>query len=283
MLEPRLGAGHPGRVADEIAECLRDPGHRREIERGPAAVGGVDDLVAQVVKLPRDAGSHPAGSEHLAVLGRRRRQARGGHPTPLARQGGIEHGGCVGEVGGVPTGGQTVQRGVHGEADDPNLSVQVDQHVLRHHPAVVEPGVVGACQAVGDLADDPRGSARLQGLVGCEHVVERGPLPPLVDDVAEVVGLVGVEHAQQPPVVVGRRTPCCRHQALGPLVGPGDEVYGDRSVQDLVVGQPEATACALGEQVVETVAAGEEVAGVDGVRHREPPSPNSRRRWSHSS
>ena len=129
-------------------------------------------------------------------------------------------------------------------------------------------------QAVGHLGDDPRGAAGLQRAVVGQHDVERGPLAPLVDDVAEVVELLGVQHAQQPGVEVGGDVAGRLEQPGGARVVARDEVDRHVPVQDRVVGAPEAAALALGEQVVEAVARGEDLAGVDRVRHRSP-----RSRW----
>ena len=95
-------------------------------------------------------------------------------------------------------------------------------------------------------------------------------MPPLVDDVAATVLDVGVEHPQQAPV--GDRTGGARgvEEVLGALVTGRQQVDRDRSVQDLVVGAPEAPAAGLGEQVVETVAVGEDVTGLHGPGHRSP-------------
>ncbi len=117
-----------------------------------------------------------------------------------------------------------------------------------------------------------------------QHDVERRPLAPLVDDEAEVVEPLGVQDAQQSGVEVGSDVAGRLQESLGPRVVAGDEVHGDVPVQHGVVGAPEAAALALGEQVVEAVARGEDLAGVDRVRHR---SPRSRRlpagRWTTSS
>ena len=56
-------------------------------------------------------------------------------------------------------------------------------------------------------------------------------------------------------------------QARGPRVVARDEVHRHVPVQHRVVGPPEPAARALGEQVVEAVARGEDLAGVDRVGH----------------
>ena len=163
----------------------------------------VDDLVAEGVEGARDAGPDPPGTQHGTVVGGRVGELRGGDARPLAGEGGVQQGGDVDEVGRAAAGRQAVERRVDPEADDADLAVVVDQDVLGDQAAVRQPGVVGQGQAVGHLGDDPRGAARLQRAVVGQHDVERGPLAPLVDDVAEVVELLGVQHAQQPGVEVG--------------------------------------------------------------------------------
>ena len=165
-----------------------------------------------------------------------------------------------------------MQRRVDRKAQDPDLAVEVDQHVRRDHAAVLETRLVGTSEALGDLGGDPGGAPGLEGSAALQHDVEGGPLAPLVHDVAAVVALIGVEHPQQTPVVIRRRPSRRCHQPLGALVVGRDEVDGDRAVQHLVVSQPEATARTLGQQVVEAVAASKEVARMGGVRHSAPPS-----------
>ncbi len=275
------GLPHAGGVADVVAQHLGDDRGGHTGVGGPA---GVDDLVAEGVEGAGDAGPDPPRSQHGAVVGGRGGELRGGDARPLAGEGGVQQGGGVDEVGRPSTGRQAVEGGVHPEADDPDLSVVVDQDVLGDQPSVRQPGGVRQGEAVGHLGDDPRGAARLQRSVVGQHDVERGPLAPLVDDEAEVVEPLGVQDAQQAGVEVGGHVAGRLQESLGPRVVAGDEVHGDVPVQDGVVGAPEAAALALGEQVVEAVARGEDLAGVDRVRHR---SPRSRRlpagRWTTSS
>ena len=107
------------------------------------------------------------------------------------------------------------------------------------------PSLVAGGDRGGDLGRPARppgaGPAARRG----EHDVERVAGAPLVDDVAEPVGAVGVEHPQQPPVVDGRGAPRRLEQRRRPLVVLGDDVEGDVALEHPVVGTPEPAAPAL--------------------------------------
>ena len=138
------------------------------------------------------------------------------------------------------------------------------------------PTSCAAAATAGGLGDQPGGPARTEGSVAGEQDVQRGPGPPLVDDVAEPADAVGVEHPQDPAVRDGGRQAGRLEQPVGALVVVGDHVHGDVPLQDLVLGPPEATAAALVEEVGHQVATGEDVARPQlresvGLAH--PPAP----------
>ena len=93
------------------------------------------------------------------------------------------------------------------------------------------------------------------------------PEPHSLTTKADAVGLVGVQHPQQPAVQHRGGHPGRLEQAGGPLVVGVDHVQGDVALQHPVMGTPEPAAPALGEQVDQSVAVGEDVTGPDGVRH----------------
>ncbi len=275
--EHRLG--HAGGVADDLGE---EVGHAAGGGGGVAdlavAAGlvAVQHLVAQAVERAGDAGPHLARAQHHAVL------ARGGGddgarlPGPTGREAAVEQAGEVGEVaverlGGVRARGvgqgDAVQGGVDAEPDEPDAAAPVDQHVLGVEPAVGDAGGVGDRDRVGDLGDDPGRHPRSERGTPGHHDVERGAPPPLVDDVADLVGDVGVEHAQRPPVEDGRGATRGGHQRGRAVVVGADHVDRHVTFQHPVVGPPEATVAALGEEVDQPVAVAEDVTGPGGVRH----------------
>ena len=228
---------------------------------------GVEHLVAERVQHPRDTGAHAARAQDRAVHLRCRRNRRLRHAGPLAGEGAVEQAGEVDLVDLGASGGQPAQRRVDAEADQAHLSVLVDEHVLRRQAAVRQPGVVRLREAVGDLADQPRGPSGSQRPLPADQDVERLALAPLVDDVAAAVGELGVEHPEQPPVDDRAGASCGLEEGRGALVVAGQQVHRHRTVQDEVVGTPEAASSALGEEVVEPVAAGEHVTGLHRCRH----------------
>ena len=158
-------------------------------------------------------------------------------------------------------GGQAVQGGVDGEADQPDRAVGVDQDVLGHQASVGDLGVVGEGEGVGDLGHDPgRDGGGERAAVG-EQDVEAGARAPLVDHEAALGRLVDVEHPEHPAVEHGGRGAGGLAQQRCPLVVAGDDVDRDVALEHRVEGAPEPTALALGEQVGQSVPVGEHVAG----------------------
>lgn len=139
--------------------------------------------------------------------------------------------------------------------DAPLLACAVEQDVLGRESAVGHPGLVGGGDDAGHLRADPGRPARAERPVPGEQGVQRGARAPLVDDVALPVAPVGVEHAQDPPVVDRGRQPRGLEQSLGALVVLADDVHRDMPLEHLVLGAPEPTTPTLVEQVSYEVAA----------------------------
>ncbi len=219
-----------------------------------------------------DARADPPRSQDLAVLAR-----GGGHdgarlPAPARGQGAVEEAGEVGDVVTRLDVRDAVQGGVDAQADDPHPSGAVDEDVLGVEPAVGDPGAVGGGDRAGDLGDQPGRAARAERPGAGRDDVERGTPAPLVDDVADLVGDVGVEDTQDPGVQDGRRASRGGHQVLGPWVVGADDVDRHVPLEHPVVGPPEPAVAALAEEVHEPVAVGEDVPGPGRVRHQTPSS-----------
>ena len=267
------GGVRPGEVADVVVEQVAD---RAGAEVGPGAAGGVlgvEHLVAEGVEHPRDAGTHAPRAQHLAVhLGSRRDGGLGG-AGPLAGQRAVEQAGEVDLVDAGPTGRQAAQRGVHPEADDADLAVLVDQHVLRHEAAVGQAGGVRLGHRVRDLGDQPGRPARRQRTLAGDEDVEGVALAPLVHDVAAPACRLGVEHPEQPSVHDGASAARGLEDGASSLVVGGEQVHGHGPVEDQVVRAPEPAGPVLRQEVVEAVALGEHVTGLHRRRHRSPAFP----------
>ena len=260
-----LGAGE---VADIGVELVGE-GARGEVLGRVAAVG-VEALVAEGVELSGDSGAHAPRAEHCAVVLGRGRQRGARDPRPLPGQRAEEQGDEVDLVDTDTARRQAVEGGVNTEADDPDLSVLVDQDVLGSQATVRQTRGVRLGDAVGHLRDQHRGAPGSQRTLADQEVVERLAAAPLVDDVAAPVLDVGVEDAQQPAIGDRSGRPGGAEQRLGAVVVGLQDVDRDGSVQHLVVGAPEASAPRLGEQVVEAVAVGEDVTGLHGPGHGSP-------------
>lgn len=176
-------------------------------------------------------------------------------------------------VVGLP-GGRPVQGGLDAEADDPDLAVLVDQYVLGPQPVVGGARGVRAGDRVGYLGDHPGGAQRAERVVGLHHQVERQALAPLVHDVAEAGGEVGVEDAQVAAVAKTGRATGGIEQCGGPLVVGVEQVHRHRTLENGVLGAPEPATVGLAEEVDHLVAPGQEVTGADRGGHV-PPAPSS--------
>ncbi len=187
---PHLGGGHPGGVADELAQGVADAARGGQVE-GAARVRsrpggvGVEDGVAQRVEHPGHARPDLPRAQHPAVRVRGGLDQRRGDARPAGGEGGVQVRGEVGDVGGDPPERQAVQRGVDGEPDDAHRAGAVDEDVLRDQPAVRDPRGVGDLQGPGDLRDHPRGAAGGERSLVGEQDVQRDAGGPLVDDVAQ--------------------------------------------------------------------------------------------------
>ena len=291
----RLGVRESGRVAHELAQRVADAarGGQVEVAAGvrprPRGVG-VEHRVAERVEHPRDAGPDLPRPQHPAVRVRRGLDDGRRGAGPAGGQGGVQEPGQPGDVVRHPSGRQPVEGRVDGEADHPHRPGAVDEDVLGDQAPVGDPGRVRDLERARHLADQPGGPARGQRTVVGQQDVERDARRPLVDDEAErgavarglVGGLVDVEDPQQAAVHHARGRPGRLAQQARPLVVGADDVHRDRPVQRGVVRPVEEAATALVEQVDQLVAAGQDVAGADRVRHGPPPRPRigcAHRRW----
>ena len=179
----------------------------------------------------------------------------------------VEQSGEIDDVDLLAARGESVQSGLHAEADDPDLTGLVDQHVLRRQPAVGDSGGVREGDRVGYLGDQPGRAPRAERPGTGHQDVERDPGAPLVDDVADAVAGLGVQDPEDPAVQDGGRGPGRLQQPGRAFVLGIDHVDGDVPFEHPVVGTPEASALALGEQVDQSIATGEDLTGPDRVRH----------------
>ena len=233
--------------------------------------------VADRVEGARHACADLAGSERATRLARCGRHGRAGHPRPPTGQGGVEDAGEVDHVGLalVELAVQRVRRprSLEGRVDDvPDQlhgSGMGDEHRLRVQPTVGDALRVASGDRLGDLAGQP-GRARGWQRALLEHQVERDAVTPLVDHPGDAVVVGAVEHAEQVRVGDRRGDAGGIEQVGRPCVGARHRVDRHAAGQDRVGGPPEPGTLAVGEQVVEAVAPGEDAAGTDRAGHRGP-------------
>ena len=257
------------RVADVVAERRGDL--VGALERDRRVRPGVEHPVADRVEGTGDAGAHLARAHDAAVVAGRLGDARPLGAGPPSRQRGVEQRGEVVHVGLVVAQRRlalgdgllpAVQHPVDDEADQLDRPGLGDHHVLGDQPAVGDAVGVRGGDRVRDLLDQPRGPARRQRPLE-EHLVERDPVAPLVDDVDDAVLLGGVEHAQEVAVGDGGGRAGGGEQPLGPGVRGVDHVHRDAPGQDQVRGPPELGAVGLGDEVLEPEPSGEHGAMPD--------------------
>jgi hypothetical protein len=210
--------------------------------------------------LPRAA--QPAGvvrcRSHLAGLGAR--------PAPGER--GVQQGG---HAAGVPGGGlgsvgaaEPVHGGVDGEPGHLDLAVRGAQDVLGGQAEVGQPLLVCGLQRARHL------QRQVTGLVGRQHPAlqqrgEVGRRHPLAHHVDHAVGLVGVEHAQEPRIGDGGGPPGGAEHPLGTGVVPLQQADADGSVQQLVLGAPVGGVLGAPDLLVEPVAVDQPGARLERV------------------
>ncbi len=237
------------------------------VGRRPAGALEMQHLVAERVQRPRHPGAHPPRPEHPAVMRGSRSHRRPGRARPLRGECAVEEPGQVGDVDLLSVGRQPVQRGLDAEPDDPDLAGLVDQYVLRGEPPVGDARVVRAGDRVGHLGHQPGRSPRAERPGAGHQDVEGDARAPLVDDVADPVADLRVEHPEDPSVEDGGRTPRRLQQTRRAIVLRVDHVQRDVTFEHPVVGAPEPTPLALGEQVDQSITTGEDLTGPDRVRH----------------
>ena len=244
--------------------------------------------------LPRSRTSRIPLARGLSSSSHRSSRPRG---TPARTWRGRSTRPCVSGARGTPDGETPAQRPVSVACSSPARSTtswcgspggmpcsaaSTQKPMIRTDPALSSSTFSGdsrpwatpcACAAAIESATSLTSQAPRRGdsgpLLG-EHDVERGAGAPLVDDEAEVVDPLGVEHPQDPLVQDRRRAAGRLEQQLGARVVGRDHVQRDVPLEDPVVRAPEPAAPALAEQVDQPVPVGEHVAGPGRVRHRAP-------------
>ena len=273
-----LGLGvHPGGrercgecgVADVVGECGRDLVCRLDRHRVLRGLL-VQHPLADGVQRARDSRAYLSRTQRSARLTRRLGYGGPGDAGPAAGECGVQDPGEVDHVG-LAVVDLAVQRvmgtgdlegGVHDVPDQLDGAGMRDQHGLGVEPSVGDALGVPGGDRLGHLAGQP-GGARGRKRPALEHQVQRDAVAPLVHDPGDAVPVVAVEHPQQVRVGDGRRDPCRLEQVRSPWVITGYGVDRHAARQDRVRGAPEPCAGALGEQVVEAVAVGEDGPGSD--------------------
>ena len=264
------------RIADVVGEGRGDLVRGLDRQR---VLGGllVQHPLADHVEGARHPGAdltRPEGTTRLAGCGRHGRAGDAGPPTG---QGGVEDAGEVDHVclALVQLAVQRVRRswslegGVDDVPDQLHCSGVGDEHRLRVQPTVGDALRVAGGDGLGDLTGEPGRARGRQGAL-LQHQVERDAVTPLVDHPGDAVVVGAVEDAEQVRVGDRRRDAGGLEQVRRSFVGARHRVDRHAARQDRVRGPPEAGAVALGEQVVEPVAPGEDGAGADRAGHRGP-------------
>ena len=210
------------------------------------------------------------GRSGLTRLTRRLGYGGPGDAGPASGECGVQDPGEVDHVGLAVVdlavqrvlGAGDLEGGVHDVPDQLDGASVRDQHGLGVEPSVGDALGVPGRDRLGHLAGQP-GGARGRKRAALEHQVQRDAVAPLVHDPGDAVPVVAVEHPQQVRVGDGRRDPGRLEQVRCPRVVTGYGVDRHAARQDRVRGAPEPCAGALGEQVVEAVAVGEDGPGSD--------------------
>ena len=261
-----------------VAEVVGQRG--RDLVRGldrHRVLGGllVQHPLADDVEGARDPRAHLPRAQRTPALARCLGYGGRSDAGPPAGQPGVQDAGEVDHVGLalVELAVERVRRAAALEAGVDDVPDQLDragvgdEHGLGVQPPVGDALGVPGGDRVGDLARQPRGAGRGQRAL-LEHQVERDAVAPLVDHPGDAALVVAVEHPEQVGVGDGGGDAGGLEQAGRPFVVAGDGVDGHAARQDRVGGPPEPGPLALGEQVVEAVAAGEDGAGSDRAGHR---------------
>ena len=245
------------------------------VSRGRWWAGGSPRMRSQIgVELAGHPGPDLARPEQPAVLGGRGAQLVDVGARPAADEAGVQQ---LAErldvealvrlevVDGVLVAGRGERRG-HAEPDDAHRAGLLEQHVMRGEPAVVDAVLVRVRDGLGDLGHDPGGAGARQRRLGEQLVEREGPGPLADDEVLPVIVLDEVEHAQEPGIGDGGGQASRLDEVVGPRVAARDHLDADVAVEDAVVRAPGDGAEPLGDEILELVAVGEDVAG----RHRAP-------------
>ena len=273
-----LGLGvHPGSrercgqcgVADVVGQCGRDLVRRLDRHRVLRGLL-VQHPLADGVQRARHARAYLSRTQRPARLTRRLGYGGPGDTGPAAGECGVQDAGEVDHVGFAVVelavqrvlGLGDLEGGVHDVPDQLDGARMRDQHSLGVEPSVGDALGVPGGDRLGHLAGEP-GGARGRKRAALEHQVQRDAVAPLVHDPGDAVPVVAVEHPQQVRVRDGRRDSCRLEQVRSPWVIAGYGVDRHAARQDRVGGAPEPCAGALGEQVVEAVAVGEDGPGSD--------------------
>ena len=256
-------------VADVVGQCGRDLVRRLDRHRVLRGLL-VQHPLADGVQRARDARAYLSRTQRPTRLTRRLGYGGPGDAGPASGECGVQDPGEVDHVGLAVVelavqrvlGPGDLESGVHDVPDQLDGAGVRDQHGLGVEPSVGDALGVPGGDRLGHLAGQP-GGARGRKRAALEHQVQRDAVAPLVHDPGDAVPVVAVQHPQQVRVGDGRRDSCRLEQVWCPRVVAGYGVDRHAARQDRVRGAPEPCAGALGEQVVEAVAVGEDGPGSD--------------------
>src|SRR6185436_19814990 len=163
-------------------------------------------------------------------------------------------------------------RGTDPEVDEAHPVVITDDHVVEVEREVEHAAVVRLGERAEGGDPDPNGLGRRRRARRVQPVAETRAGRILADEVDHAVLLAGVEQGGDPPLRQPRYAPSLSGERLGEariLREPGvDQLHGHRASQQRVLRPPHHPGPAPAELLLERVATGEDVSGLDRSGHR---------------